>query len=98
MVWLSGIVLGVVAQRIARVGTVTLGAWAASMTLLALWAVAFPATRLIYYQHNPDPSAFDMWDATWKELRSESTLPWIVFGVLSAYKLASRRSGAVPGK
>ena len=98
MVWLSGIVLGVSAQRIARVGSVGLGVWAATMTVAALGLVAFPATRLVYYKDNPSPTWFDMWDATWKELRSESTLPWIVFGVLSAYKLASRRSGAVPGK
>jgi hypothetical protein len=98
MVWLSGIVLGVSAQRIARVGSVGLGVWAATMTVAALGIVAFPATRLVYYKDNPSPTWFDMWDATWKELRSESTLPWIVFGVLSAYKLASRRSGAVPGK
>jgi hypothetical protein len=98
MVWLSGVVIGIAAQRIARVGTVGLGVWAATMTVAALWAVAFPATRLIYYKNNPHPSAFDMWDATWKELRSEATLPWVVFGVLTAYKLASRRSGTVPGK
>lgn len=98
MVWLSGIVLGIGAQRIARVGTIGLGAWAGVLTIAALWMVAFPATRLIYYKDNPSPTAFDMWDATWKELKSESTLPWVVFGVLSAYKLGSRRSGAVPGK
>jgi hypothetical protein len=97
MVWLSGILLGLFAQRTARVGSVSLGNWAGAMTLATLGVVAFPATRLVYYRTNPAPTWFDMWDATWKELRSESTLPWIVFGVLSAYKLASRRSGTVPG-
>jgi hypothetical protein len=39
-----------------------------------------------------------MWDATWKELKSGATLPWIIFGALTAYKLGSRRSGTVPGR
>jgi hypothetical protein len=97
MVWPTGIALGLFAKRMARVGSVPLGVAAALATAAALALVSFPATRLVYYRNNPHPSWFDMYDATFKELRSESTLPWIIFGVLTAYKLGSRRSGEVPG-
>lgn len=98
MVWIAGIIIGIGAYRLAKVGSIRLGLWAGFLTVCVLVAVAFPATRLIYYKDNAGPTAWEMWDATRKELTSDATLPWIVFGVLSAYKLASRRSGTVPGR
>jgi hypothetical protein len=91
-VWLVGVATGYTAIRAAGVGTVRLGLWCAA------FGIEFAATRLIYYRTNPGPTAWEMWDATQKEIRSGSTVPWLVFGVLSAFRFASRRHGAIPGR
>lgn len=96
-VWLVGGAVGYAAIRTAGVGTVRLGVWSAAWMLLVWVGVAFAATRLIYYKTNVGPTAWEMWDATRKELTSLSTLVWVVLGVLSAFRFASRRHGAVPG-
>jgi len=98
LVWLVGIVTGYTAMRVARVGSVGLGFAAAAITVLVWLAVSFAATRLIYYRTNIGPTAWEMWDATQKEIRSGATLPWAVFGVLTAYRFASRKHGGLPGR
>lgn len=97
-VWLVGIATGYAAMRTAKVGSVGLGVWASIVTMLVWLAVAFAATRLIYYRTNVGPTAWEMWDATQKEIRSGATMPWAIFGILTAYRFASRKHGGLPGR
>ncbi|MBC7773511.1 MAG: sulfotransferase [Pyrinomonadaceae bacterium] len=97
-VWVVGIATGYAAMRTAKVGSIGLGVWASLVTLLVWLAVAFAATRLIYYRTNIGPTAWEMWDATQKEIRSGATMPWAIFGILTAYRFASRKHGGLPGR
>lgn len=97
-VWVVGVATGYAAMRTAKVGSVRLGLWASLVTLLVWLAVAFAATRLIYYRTNIGPTAWEMWDATQKEIRSGATMPWAIFGILTAYRFASRKHGGLPGR
>lgn len=98
VVWLVGAATGYAAMRTAKVGSPRLGLWAALWTVLVWLVVAFAATRFIYYRTNLAPTLWEMWDATQKELRSGSTLPWAIFGVLTAFRFASRQHGGLPGR
>ncbi len=98
LIWLAGTLIGLGSLKIARIGSIRLGVLAVVATLCVHVGVGFSTTRLIYYKNNPAPTWFDMHDATLKELRSDATLPWLIFALLAAYRLASRRSGGVPGK
>jgi hypothetical protein len=97
LVWPVGAVLGTVALRVANKGSVKLGLWAAALTLAALLTAAYPATAAVYYRdRSPVPWA-DVWDSTRDGLLAANNLLWLFLGVMTAYRLASRKQAAVPG-
>ncbi|MEX2219771.1 MAG: sulfotransferase [Phycisphaerales bacterium] len=55
LVWPLGILVGLTALRVARVGSPRLGAWAAGLTLLAFFAISIPATYYADYAFRTSP-------------------------------------------
>lgn len=101
IVWPAGIAIGVVTLRASRSGTPRLGAYAAALTLAVLVLAAFPATFLSEYYFRPVRNwewGRDVWRSTYRGLLGLNNLFWIVMGVLSAYRFASRRHVAPPGR
>ncbi len=98
MVYPAGVVIGWGTIQAARVGSARLGLAAALLTLLVWVGVSFATTRWIYYWGNDHLRWWHIWDATQKEMRSGSTVPWVIIGALSAFRFASRVHIHPPGK
>ncbi len=100
-VWPAGAVIGYVAVRAARAGSVALGLAAAAATVFVLLATAWPATYLAeYFQQNPHP--FDVqvphiWLSTKRGILAENNLPYLFLGPVTAYRFASRKHVLPPG-
>lgn len=92
LVWPIGAVIGWAAIRTAGVGSRKLGVYCAILTALALAAVTGPATTLAYGWTGPD---------YWRNIRGAyDDLPtWlmVIFGVVTAYRFASRTQVKPPG-
>jgi hypothetical protein len=101
-VWPVGIIIGLTALRSARQGSTRLGLAAGAATLLVLLLIAWPATYLSeYYQRNPHP--FDVqlphiWLSTRRGLLAVNNVFWVVMGMLTAYRFASRPHPRPPGR
>lgn len=100
LVWPAGAVVGYAGVRAARAGSPRLGFAAAAATLAVLIAVAWPATFFGEYFPRPVRNwewRRDVWRSTYRGFFSSGNIPWVVFGLLSAYRFASRRHLRPPG-
>lgn len=92
LVWPLGAIVGWAAIRTAGVGSRRLGVYCAILTMLALAAVTGPATTLANGWTGPD---------YWKNIREAyDDLPtWMMlaFGMITAYRFASRTQVKPPG-
>lgn len=75
---------------------------AALATLLAVLVVAFPATALTSdyrLRVPPNPPEWDhVWLSTRRGLTATNNIVYLVLGVMSAYRFASRKQPTVPGR
>lgn len=100
LLWPAGLVTGHALLRAARRGTPWLGVSAAGATLAAWLIAALPATFMAeYFGRGP---RYWEWYHISKSTRvgvwTEANLIWAVVGSLIAYRLASRRYAAPPGR
>lgn len=105
LVWPLGVLIGLVSIRVARVGSATLGLWAAGLTLAVLAVIAVPATFLMDYAHRPNYRGLPMRDWEWDHILKATRHGvlaynnwfWAFMGVVTAYRFASRRHVNPPG-
>ena len=106
LVWPVGVVMGVVAMRHPSpqggASTARRGMIAAGLTLLVWLVVAWPATFLSEYgPRNPNPLGEQwrhVWMSTYRGLLATNNLFWLFMGMVTAYRFASRRHAAPPGR
>jgi hypothetical protein len=97
LTWPTGVLIGTIALRSAGRGTWKLGLVAAALTLAIFLTIAYPATAIVFYRDR-DPMPFkDVWDSTRDGLLATNNLFWLFLGLVSAYRLASRKHPAAPG-
>ncbi len=97
MIWPTGIAIGWGTIQAAKVGSMRLGLGAAALTLAVFVALGFATTYFIYQGATP----WAWWEirkTTLNEMRSGATIPWVVVGVLSALRFASRTHVHPPGR
>lgn len=98
LIWPVGAVIGLSAVRGLESGSRRLGVIAALLTVLVMLLVAAPATAMTgdYRFQSPLP-----WDHLWTSIRrgvlAKNNLFWMFLGIVSAYRLASRRHLLTPG-
>lgn len=81
-----------------RGGSWSLGVLAAACTCIAMLIVAFPATAMTSdYRLRVPPPWGDVWVSTHRGLTAINNIVWIVLGLLSAYRFASRKHLTPPG-
>lgn len=92
LVWPVGVIIGLAALHAARVGSRGLGLVAAAATLGTFLIVAVPATFLAEYY----PKGPRYWEwyhvslSTRRGLLARNNLFWLIMGMVSAYRCASR--------
>ena len=94
--FLVGLAIGHVATRRSP-GSVTVGLVCAGLSVLATLLGVAGATRLVDFVGAP-PSQAEFRATLGRHLTHESTLLWAMLGMVGAYRLGSRRFGAVPGR
>lgn len=97
LMWPLGLLIGLSILRGARRGSSALGLWAGMLTLVASAAMAYPLSWVSdYATRDPVP-----WDHVWATTRSNfaatNTLAWLILGVMTAYRAASRVHLRPPG-
>lgn len=98
LVWPAGVVIGSFAVRGLAAGTRTLGVLAAVLTVMVMVLVAFPATAMTGDYRHQSPIPWDhLWTSVRRGLLAKNNLFWVFLGVVSAYRLASRRHLRAPG-
>jgi len=101
MVWVCGAIIGLSTRRAARVGTRSLGIWAAALTVLVVLGVAFPITVINWnWASNGTTQEWLYHNAKggYEGLRSVASLVFISLGAVTAYRHASASGPAAPGK
>lgn len=100
-VWPAGAALGYVAVRAARRGSALLGTAAAIATLVLFLAAAWPATWFAHYlSQNPHPFRVQLphiWLSTKRGILAENNIAYLLLGVITAYRFASREHVLPPG-
>lgn len=94
--FLIGIAIGHFATH-RRSGSIKLGLICVNFSLMVTYLGVMGATRLVDFA-GPNPSTSDFRATFLRHLTHESTLLWAILGMVSAYRLGSRRFGAVPGR
>jgi len=101
LAWLGGIAIGH-AATLKRSGSVGRGTWCAAMTLgVSVFCIMVATFFIDLGEFSPRTSPQDwtrLWRGTWRHLSHESTILWTILGMASAFRLGSRRFGAVPGR
>lgn len=98
LVWPVGVLVGISTVRAAGAGSVRLGLWAALWTLLAMLVVAFPATAMTAdYRHGSPPPWDHVWLSTHRGVTATNNIVWLLLGLMSAYRFASRKHISPPG-
>ncbi len=102
VVWPAGAVIGYVAVRAARAGSAWLGLGAVLATLAVFLIVAWPATYLAQYfgarnPHSLAEKAYHAWLATREGMIAENNIPYLLLGLITAYRFASRKHVLPPG-
>lgn len=97
LIWPTGVAVGLSALKVARKGSVRLGAWCACVTVLVVLVAAFPATWLADYP-DVEPVPWEhVWLSTRRGVSATNNVVWMVLGVLSAYRFGSREHVRPPG-
>ncbi len=94
LAWPAGVLIGAAALRLARAGSVRLGWWCATLTILVALAVSVPNSRWAYYKRY-DPTREHV---TWTDLLATSrhefftgmSLFWLFMGAATGYRFGSR--------
>lgn len=100
LIWVFGIVLGSVAVRTAGRGSVRLGLMASAAFIFVLMAGAYPATYLAYsHQYLGDRSdrLYHAWLAVRRNALVANNMLFMACGLLSAFRVATRRHVRPPG-
>ncbi|MBX3385173.1 MAG: sulfotransferase [Phycisphaeraceae bacterium] len=98
LIWPTGAIIGTLGVRGLSSGSRGLGAFAAILTVVVMLIVAVPATAMTSdYRHQSSLP----WDHLWLSIRrgvlAKNNLVWVFLGVVSAYRLASRKHLRLPG-
>jgi hypothetical protein len=97
LMWIFGVTIGLVAVRVARRGSLILGINAVA-ALAALLAACFGPVTLVAYVPPHDPHR---WSTAWGLVRDSATaannLLFMVFGLVSAFRVATRVHVRPPG-
>lgn len=97
LLWPLGLSIGLSVLRSAKRGSAGLGVWSAVLTLLAACALAFPLSWLTEYVLR-DPVPWDhVWLTTRRNFFATNTMVWLILGVMTAYRAASRVHLRPPG-
>jgi hypothetical protein len=112
LAWPAGVLIGLTAIRVAKVGSVRLGFVAAGLTVMVFALASVPATFLSDYAHRTSPPHYVgyrplppigrwEWYHILKASRAGSlatnNLFWLFMGGVSAYRFASRKHVHPPG-
>lgn len=92
LVWPVGAIIGWVTIKTAGIGTRRLGVYCAVLTALTLVAVTGPATTLAYGW-----TGKDYWKNIYEAFDDITSWLYLVFGVITAYRFASRTQVKPPG-
>ena len=101
LVWVCGALIGLTTRRAARIGTRSLGIWAAALTVLVVLGVAFPVTVINWnWASNGTTQQWLYHNAKggYEGLRSVASIAFIVLGAVTAYRHASASGPTAPGK
>ena len=102
LAWPVGVAIGLSALKSAgthnRRGTTALGLWSLLLTLIVILAAAYPATWLaVRTVFSPDNLSHHVWLATRRGVLAWNNIIWIVLGLTTAYRYASRQHVRPPG-
>ncbi len=99
LIWPAGLVIGMATIRAARVGSAALGLAAGGLTLALYLAVVYPATVLAYSHAWNNPLG-DSWIAIRTSLLTRVGVDHVALaiGVLTAYRVGSRKHLRPPGR
>ncbi len=102
LAWPVGVAIGLSALKSAgthnKRGTTALGLWSLLLTLLVILAAAYPATWLaVRATFSPENLAHHVWLATRRGVLAWNNIVWIVLGLMTAYRYASRQHVRPPG-
>ncbi len=97
LLWPMGLVIGLCGLRGRGRGSGGLGVWAGVLTCAGGVAMAYPLSWLTHYATR-DPVPWDhVWLTTVRNFLATNTMVWLVLGVLTAYRTASRVHVRPPG-
>lgn len=102
LAWPVGVAIGLSALKSAGThnqrGTTTLGLWSLFLTLVVILAAAYPATWLaVRNVFSPENLTHHVWLATRRGVLAWNNIIWIVLGLTTAYRYASRQHVRPPG-
>ena len=102
LAWPVGIAIGLSALKSAgthnRRGTTALGFWSMFLTLAVILAAAYPATWLaVRSVFSSENLAHHAWLATRRGVLAWNNIIWVVLGLTTAYRYASRQHVRPPG-
>jgi hypothetical protein len=102
LAWPTGVAIGLSALRGAgangRRGTTALGLWSLALTLIVILAAAYPATWLsVRGRFSPIELPYNVWLATRHGVLATNNFIWLLLGLTSAYRYASRKHIRPPG-
>jgi len=100
LIWAFGILLGYVGVRVAGRGSMRLGAMASAAFVVLLLLGAYPATYLAY-AHKYEGTQADRLYHTWLAIKGNAqvanNMMFIIFGFVSAFRVATRKHVRPPG-
>lgn len=102
LAWPAGVAIGLAALRTAGArggrGTTALGLWSLLLALVVILGVAYPATWLsVRDRFSPVDLEYHVWLATYRGLLAVNNFIWVLLGLTSAYRYASRQHVRPPG-
>lgn len=102
LAWPVGVAIGLSALKSAgthnRRGTTALGLWSLFLTLAVILAAAYPATWLaVRNVFSPENLTHHVWLATRRGVLAWNNIIWVVLGLTTAYRYASRQHVRPPG-
>lgn len=100
LIWVFGIVLGYVAVKTAGRGSVRLGIVASAAFVFVLLAASYPATLLAYgHQYGGDLNnkLYNAWLAVRRNALVANNMFFIICGLVSAFRVATRQHVRPPG-
>lgn len=97
LMWIFGIVLGLVAVRTAGRGSLALGLVTLASHAVLLAACLVPVTYLAYHQPADPTPWHTAWSAVRTEMAATNNMLFVAFGLVSAFRVATRIHVRPPG-